>query len=198
MNKKLQWLIPPLPWRLPVAILLGIFFGLGILVLYLSKAGSYLSDDPKACVNCHVMNPQYANWAHDAHSRVTTCNDCHVPQTDFFNKYFFKAKDGLKHAYAFTFRLEPQVIIMEKETRPMIGGNCIRCHTETVQKEFLKPVLPLYHNHLEERYCLDCHRFIPHGSVGGLASTPNALIHPKKRNTVAGWIKETNIAISNE
>jgi hypothetical protein len=23
---------------------------------------SYLSTDPRACVNCHVMNPQYDAW----------------------------------------------------------------------------------------------------------------------------------------
>jgi cytochrome c nitrite reductase small subunit len=188
MKKFFHWIIPPLPWRMPVALLLGIFFGLGAYAFYISKAWSYLGDDPRACVNCHVMNPQYANWAHDAHFRVTTCNDCHVPHDNIFRKYLFKASDGLGHATAFTFRLEPQNIIMEEDTRPMIQKNCIRCHERVVKMEFLKSVQPNFKNWLDERYCLDCHREIPHGRVNGLASTPNAMITPKTKTVVAKWI----------
>lgn len=53
-------LIPPPSWRVPVAIVSGILFGLAAYLIYVSNAVSYLSDDPKTCINCHVMNPQYA------------------------------------------------------------------------------------------------------------------------------------------
>ena len=188
MKKVLHWLVPPLPWRMPVSILLGIFFGLGVYAFYLSKAWSYLGNDPKACVNCHVMNPQYANWAHNSHGRITTCNDCHVPHDNVFAKYLFKATDGLSHAYKFTFRLERQNIIMAKGTRPLVEKNCIRCHEKVVGKEFMKSVQPNYKNDLTQRYCLDCHRETPHGRVNGLASTPNAMIRPKAKSNVATWI----------
>jgi cytochrome c nitrite reductase small subunit len=188
MKKVLHWLVPPLPWRMPVSILLGIFFGLGSYAFYTSKALSYLGDDPKACVNCHVMNPQYANWTHNSHGRITTCNDCHVPHNNVFSKYLFKATDGLSHATKFTFRLERQNIIMEEETREMVQENCIRCHEKTVGKGYMKNVQPDYKNDLNERYCLDCHRETPHGRVNGLASTPNAMITPTTKNPVASWI----------
>jgi cytochrome c nitrite reductase small subunit len=188
MKKLIIWLKPPLPWRMPVIVLLGIFFGLGLYVIYISKATSYLGDKPETCINCHVMIPHYANWAHNSHGRVATCNDCHVPHNNVFAKYFFKAKDGLNHATMFTLRLEPQVIIMEEETREMVEGNCIRCHEKTVGKEFMMAVQPNYHNYLEERYCLDCHRETPHGRVKGLASTPNALTIPKSNSNVAEWL----------
>jgi cytochrome c nitrite reductase small subunit len=190
MKKILRLLVPPLPWRMPVSILLGTFFGLAVYAFYISKASSYLGDDPKTCVNCHVMNPQYANWAHNSHFRVTTCNDCHVPHDNVFAKYLFKATDGMGHAYKFTFRLERQNIIMEEETRPMIVKNCIRCHQKVVGKEFMMAIQPNYRNFLEERYCLDCHRETPHSRVNGLASTPNAMITPKKKSIVADWIQK--------
>jgi cytochrome c nitrite reductase small subunit len=64
----------------------------------ISEAASYLSDDPEACINCHIMIPQYATWRHSSHGRDTVCNDCHVPQDSVFAKYYFKAKDGLRHS----------------------------------------------------------------------------------------------------
>jgi cytochrome c nitrite reductase small subunit len=184
MKKFFRMLVPPLPWRMPVSILLGIFCGLGIYAFYISKAWSYLGDDPGACVNCHVMNPQYANWAHNSHGRVATCNDCHVPHENMFRKYLFKATDGLDHATKFTFRLERQNIIMNEKTRPLVQRNCIRCHEKVVGKEFMRAVQPNYKNFTEERYCLDCHRETPHGRVNGLASTPNAMITPKTKSPV--------------
>ena len=43
---------------LTVIIALGLF----LYLVKISKALSYLSADPKACINCHVMNTQYATW----------------------------------------------------------------------------------------------------------------------------------------
>ncbi len=90
---------PPSNWKFPVIILVGIIVGLGIHILNISNAVSYLSDDPKTCVNCHVMFPEYATWERGSHGRVANCNDCHVPQDNVLRKYLFKAQDGLRHAY---------------------------------------------------------------------------------------------------
>jgi cytochrome c nitrite reductase small subunit len=183
-------ILPPADWRLPVVVLLGVFFGLGFYAFYISKAWSYLGDDPKSCINCHVMNPQYANWAHNSHYRVTTCNDCHVPHTSVISKYYFKAMDGLNHATMFTLRLEPQVIIMEEETRPMVQQNCIRCHEKSLGMDYVTRVIPTWHNYLEERYCLDCHRETPHSRVNGLAATPNALNIQHTASRVPEWLEK--------
>ncbi len=64
-NKKknfIQYILPPPNWRFSVIVVLGIIAGLGIHILNISNAVSYLSDDPKTCVNCHVMYPEYATW----------------------------------------------------------------------------------------------------------------------------------------
>ncbi|ERI61733.1 hypothetical protein HMPREF1551_02412 [Capnocytophaga sp. oral taxon 863 str. F0517] len=43
--------------RYLIPAFVGIILGLCGYIFYLSKAHSYLSDDPKACVNCHIMEP---------------------------------------------------------------------------------------------------------------------------------------------
>lgn len=113
--------LPP-GWRIYVFIILGVLFGLLLVVLRISNAVSYLSDDPVACMNCHVMTPQFATWQKSSHARVTTCNDCHVPHDNFVRKYFFKASDGLRHATMFTLRLEPEVIHIKEAG----AGSCSR------------------------------------------------------------------------
>ncbi len=179
MKKLIRFLIPPDQWRPTVAVMLGIFFGLSAYALYISKAVSYLSDNPETCINCHVMNPQYNDWAHSSHRTVATCNDCHVPQDNIFSKYLFKAQDGLRHATIFTMRTEPQVIFIREAGKAAVQSNCIRCHEHLIGADYLGSVLPGYHNHLKERQCLECHRETPHSRVNGLTSTPNALVKTK-------------------
>ena len=60
-----------LTYSTTVAVIVA--FGLFIYLVHASKALSYLSHDPKACINCHVMNTQYATWQHSSHARVATC-----------------------------------------------------------------------------------------------------------------------------
>jgi cytochrome c nitrite reductase small subunit len=169
-------MIPPREWRPAVSVILGVFFGLAAYAVYISRAPSYLSDNPETCINCHVMNSQYYDWTHSAHRRVAVCNDCHVPHDNFIHKYFFKAQDGLRHAAVFTFRKEPQVIYIREAGRDVVHRNCLRCHERTTGTEFMYPVLPGYHNHLQERSCLDCHRETPHKRVNSLGSAPDALV----------------------
>ena len=128
MHKRIEKFLPPPAWQVPVIILIGVIIGLGLYIFKISNAASYLSDDPETCINCHVMNPQYATWNHSSHREVANCNDCHVPHNNVVNKYFFKAKDGLRHATIFTLRAEPQVIFIKDEGKEVVQQNCIRCH----------------------------------------------------------------------
>lgn len=180
---------PPGKWKFPVLILLGIFCGLGIYVLYLSKAHSYLSDKPETCVNCHVMAPQYATWNHSSHREWATCNDCHVPQDNAFNKYLFKAKDGLYHASIFTLRKEPQVIKILEAGQKVVHDNCVRCHNKQLVDAKLTGTIPKHHHNMTDRVCWECHREVPHGRVNSLSSVPNARV-PLPSSPVPAWLKE--------
>jgi cytochrome c nitrite reductase small subunit len=180
---------PPKVWRLAVTILLGIFVGLFLFALHAARATSYLSDDPRACVNCHVMAPYFATWQNSSHGRFTVCNDCHVPQNNIFEKYFFKASDGLRHSYMFTFRLEPQVIRIHEAGRNAVQRNCIRCHSEQIHPISVRAITAQSIQEHGEGYCWDCHRETPHGRVNSLTSTPFART-PQLSEPYPAWMKE--------
>lgn len=165
----LKSLKPPDSWRSSVSILLGILFGLIIYVFYISNAYSYLSDNPDTCVNCHIMKPQKATWAHSSHRERTVCNDCHVPHNNVINKYYFKAKDGLRHATIFTLGNEPQVISIKEDGKGVVQKNCIRCHFNI--NENVSSMIT-YSDWMKNngKLCWECHTDIPHGSVNSLSS----------------------------
>ena len=195
MKKVIDKIKPPLQWRFGVLFSLGVLVGLLFLVLHLGKETSYLSDKPETCVNCHVMAPQYATWQNSSHGRVTVCNDCHVPQDNILSKYFFKASDGLRHSFMFTFRLEPQVIQIKQAGKNAVQENCIRCHTNVIHPISVRAISNQKIQEEGDGYCWDCHREVPHGRVNSLSSTPYARV-PSLSNPVPEWI-EKNSEIKN-
>ena len=180
---------PPPQWIIFATVLVGVIVGLLFYSVYVSNAVSYLSDDPKTCVNCHVMMPEYATWRHSSHGRVTSCNDCHVPHTNPVAKYVFKAKDGLGHATAFTLGTEPQVIRMKEEGQAVVQENCKRCHSTLNQEVGLLNISLEEAKHDKGKLCWQCHREVPHGRVKGLTSTPNARV-PTLGSPVPKWLSK--------
>jgi cytochrome c nitrite reductase small subunit len=189
MKRLIHFFIPPPEWRLPVFLVLGVLGGLGALVLYISNAVSYLSDDPRACVNCHVMTPQYATWQRGSHGRATTCNDCHVPHDNIIRTYAFKAGDGLRHATMFTLRMEPQVIQIKDAGIAVVQENCIRCHSDLVHEVSAGSLTAMNARAGEGVLCRQCHREVPHGRVNSLASTPYARV-PRLGPIAPEWLRE--------
>ncbi|MCG8697347.1 MAG: cytochrome c nitrite reductase small subunit [Bacteroidales bacterium] len=187
--KLIRHIKPPEKWIVPVVLILGIFTGLFFYVFYISKAPSYLSDNPKTCVNCHIMAPQYATWNHSSHREQATCNDCHVPHNNIFNKYFFKGKDGLRHATVFTLRNEPQVIFIKEEGKKVVQDNCVRCHENTLTDHKLLVINDDIHQNRTDRQCWECHREVPHGRVNSLSSVPNARV-PVPTSPLPSWLKK--------
>ncbi len=186
----IQLFIPPKKWKFYVILILGIFSGLVSFLVYVSKAPSYLSDSPETCMNCHIMAPQYSSWFHSAHRQYTNCNECHVPHNNVFNKYFFKAKDGLRHATIFTLRTEPQVIRIHEAGEEVVHENCLRCHDDLL----FDGRLQTYPGNTTNRYrksmdCTFCHRETPHGTVNSLSSVPNSRV-PLPESAVPEWLKK--------
>ena len=176
-------------WRYPLIIMLGIIFGLISYNFYISRAYSYLSDEPKTCVNCHIMSPQYATWNHSSHRERANCNDCHVPHDNVLNKYYFKAKDGLRHATVFTMRGEPQVIFIKPEGQGVVQENCIRCHSNVIKDHKMMAKDNNVNENRLDRKCWECHREVPHGRVNSLSSVPYARV-PLPESPVPDWLKE--------
>jgi cytochrome c nitrite reductase small subunit len=158
-------------WRVSTMAALGVLTGMGIYLTGVSNGLSYLSDDPKTCINCHIMFPEYATWQHSSHRVAATCNDCHVPHDNIIRKYYFKGKDGSRHSLIFTLGTEPQAIYANPESRKVIQENCVRCHSRVLDDVSISWPHGVY-----KRNCVDCHRETPHGRVHSLSSTPNAAV----------------------
>lgn len=188
MKKILSYI--PRRFILPTFIIGGLIAGLGIYAVYMSRAHSYLSDEPETCLNCHIMSPYYATWNHSSHSQWATCNDCHVPQDNIISKYAFKAKDGLYHAAVFTIKGEPQAIRPTESSYEVIMNNCIRCHTQ-LNTEFVKTGMIEYADTKsgKGKACWDCHTQIPHSKVSSLSGAPNAIV-PLPSSPVPDWLKD--------
>jgi cytochrome c nitrite reductase small subunit len=153
-------------WRPAGFLALGVAAGMGLFVLHISRASSYLGDTPETCMNCHVMRTEYLTWQPGSHARVATCHDCHVPHTSLAAEYIFTAKDGLWHSTVFTMRWEPQAIRLSPKAVPVVEDNCRRCHARVISDVCLA-----VHQEKDLR-CWDCHRETPHGSVRSQSATP--------------------------
>ena len=102
-------------------ILTGVLTGVGGYTFFYANGLSYLSNDPRACANCHIMREQFDGWQKASHHAVATCNDCHVPHDSVVNTYAFKARDGMRHSAIFTLRIEPQVIRLSAGAVPVVS-----------------------------------------------------------------------------
>lgn len=180
-------------WRTTAVFLIAVITGLGFFMSKEAELVSYMSDDPLACVNCHVMTPVYNSWMHSSHREWASCNDCHVPHNNIFNKYYFKAKDGLFHASVFTLRAEPEVMFMREESQEVVQNNCIRCHVQQVTQTKYDGYISDHVENRTERKCWECHQEVPHGTVHGISTIKNniAPIPTDTQETVIpNWLEE--------
>lgn len=187
--KKLLTIIP-YQFVLPLFLVTGILAGLGVYAIYMSRAHSYLSDEPETCINCHIMTPYYTSWRHSSHANWATCNDCHVPQDNIISKYAFKAQDGLYHAAVFTMRDEPQAIRPKDASYEVIMNNCIRCHDDL--NSAIVTTGHISYKDVKEgkgKACWDCHQEVPHTKVSNIAGSPNAYA-PLPDSPIPDWLKK--------
>jgi cytochrome c nitrite reductase small subunit len=143
---------------LVLCLLAGIVLGLGGYTVHYAEGLSYLSNDPKACVNCHIMREQYDGWQKASHHGVATCNDCHIPH-DFVGKYWTKAENGYHHSRAFTLQDFHEPIRIKPGNSKVLRDNCIACHRDLVADI-------VGHGETEAggtADCVRCHAAVGHG-----------------------------------
>jgi len=115
-----------------------------------------LSETPKFCGLCHSMKPQHSAWEHSAH-RSARCIDCHLPNDNAANHYFWKSIDGNKDVfYEFSGLREHDEIKLSAHGHRVLQANCVRCHEGMVSRIDNK------------RACIDCHRTLGHKLQGTL------------------------------
>ncbi|HKY36723.1 MAG TPA: cytochrome c nitrite reductase small subunit [Polyangiaceae bacterium] len=143
-----------------LAVLLGIAGGVGSYTFRYAEGLSYFKTDPKACVNCHIMQPQYDAWQKASHHTAAVCIDCHLPH-DFLPKYLAKAENGWRHGQRFTTQKFVEPIVVQPEGRAILQANCLRCHGELVHAMGASQLGT-------EPACLHCHAGAGHGEKTGL------------------------------
>ena len=114
------------------AILIGAAVGIGAFTFVYAKGYSYLTDDPAACANCHVMEEQFSAWVKSSHRNVAGCNDCHTPK-GFVGKYATKATNGFWHSFYFTTGTFPDPIRIRPPNRTVTEGTCRDCHSAVAE-----------------------------------------------------------------
>jgi cytochrome c nitrite reductase small subunit len=118
---------------LALAVALGLAAGVGIYTFAYARGASYLTDDPDACANCHVMREQRDGWVKSSHRSVAVCNDCHTPHA-LAGKYATKARNGFWHSFYFTSGAFPEPIRIGERSRQVTEGACLRCHADVVDQ----------------------------------------------------------------
>lgn len=136
---------------------LGIIVGVGSFTFGYAKGFSYLSNDPAACANCHIMQGHYDSWQKASHHHVAVCNDCHLPH-DVVGKYVTKADNGFFHSLAFTLDNFHEPIQIKPRNRRVTQQACIDCHRDTVHQ-----MLPAEREG-DMMMCIHCHADVGHGA----------------------------------
>ncbi len=138
-----------------LGIAVGLLFGIGGYTFVYARGASYLTNDPAACANCHVMQEQYDGWQRSSHRTAAVCNDCHAPHT-FVGKYTTKAINGFWHSFYFTTGGFPDPIRVTPRNAAVTEQTCRDCHEPVVRA--------IDHNPSEGRAlsCVQCHRNVGH------------------------------------
>jgi cytochrome c nitrite reductase small subunit len=138
-----------------IAIILGAAAGIGCYTFVYAKGASYLTNDPAACANCHVMNEQFDGWMHSSHRAAAVCNDCHAPH-DVVGKYLTKAINGFNHSLAFTTGYFPDPIRITERNRRITEQACRHCHAPIVAQ------IDSGHPADKVQSCIRCHSSVGH------------------------------------
>ncbi len=142
---------------LPVlsASTLGVALALGGYTFLYARGWAYMTNDPRACANCHVMEEQYSGWLKGSHRSVAVCNDCHTPP-GLVPKYMVKAENGFRHSFAFTTGRFPDQIHIVASDLAVTEKACRKCHAEIVT------AIEGPSGEAGRLSCVRCHRSVGH------------------------------------
>jgi cytochrome c nitrite reductase small subunit len=139
-----------------LAGLVGAIVGLGVFTFAYAQGPSYLTNDPEACANCHIMREYYDGWNRSSHKAVAVCNDCHTPHDNIVAKYAVKGLNGFRHSFAFTTGWFEEPLRITPLNRSVTQHACLSCHEDLVSS-ISHPASR------EPTDCLTCHAGVGHG-----------------------------------
>lgn len=134
---------------------LGVALGVGGYTFIYAKGASYLTNNPQACANCHIMEDHYSAWLQSSHRAVAVCNDCHTP-ANVVGKYLSKANNGFWHSFAFTTGRHPDPIRIKPHNWKITEAACRKCHADIVSD------IEAPHHDDSRMSCIRCHWGVGH------------------------------------
>lgn len=147
--RTVQWVV--------LGVSLGAIVGIGGYTFIYARGASYLTNQPAACANCHIMDEHYRGWLRSSHRAVAVCNDCHTPP-GFVNKYFTKASNGFWHSFAFTTGRFHEPLEITERNRRITEQSCRNCHQPIVEA-----IEGIHHaGEVEQLSCVRCHNSVGH------------------------------------
>lgn len=138
-----------------LACVLGLFIGVGAFTFGYGKGWSYLSNDPQACANCHVMQGHLDSWEKSTHHATAVCNDCHL-EPHPIRRWVNKADNGFFHSVAFTLGGFKDPIQIKPRNREVTQSACLSCHQDLVHA-----MLPAKPGETIQN-CVHCHASVGH------------------------------------
>lgn len=138
-----------------IALLIGVPIGSSIATFVYAEGFSYLSSNPKSCINCHVMESHFRAWENSPHRSVAACNDCHT-HGNIVSKYSQKAVNGFLHSWAFTTGWYHDPIQIKNFNRNIAMKNCVRCHSQMIEAS------RFHQAGFGDKNCLSCHQGVGH------------------------------------
>ena len=124
-----RWSWPAARLITATALLFGLMIGTGLYTFVYAKGYSYVTNDPQACANCHIMRAHFDAWTRASHRAVAVCNDCHTPP-GLIPKYVTKARNGFWHSFYFTTGRYPDPLRITPRNHDVTELACRKCHAE--------------------------------------------------------------------
>lgn len=138
------------------SVAVGIAAGIGGYTFIYAKGASYLTNDPRSCANCHIMQNHFDAWQKSSHHAVAVCNDCHTPKP-FVSKWLVKGLNGWNHSLAFTTQRFHEPLTITPFNLKVTENACRRCHQAIVEAIDLP-----HHAGGEKMSCVRCHPHVGH------------------------------------
>lgn len=157
------------PYRLAIiaSLTIGLAIGIGAYTFVYAEGASYMTNDPEACANCHIMEEHFTAWTKSSHRAVAVCNDCHTPK-GLVPKYATKASNGFWHSFAFTTGRFPDPLRIKQGNHEITENACRKCH-EAITSQIDAPGQDMEGDHAphyevggEALTCTRCHRHVGH------------------------------------
>jgi cytochrome c nitrite reductase small subunit len=153
---RLRWLVAGIG---ALGVLFGAAAGIAAFTFVYADGAAYLTNQPSACANCHVMNDWYDGWLKSTHHAVAVCNDCHAPQA-LIPKLWVKARNGYHHSSAFTTGQFHEPIRISPANRAVTEAACRTCHGQIAE------AMDGPHASTEAQVaCIRCHNSVGHLSL---------------------------------